>query len=787
MAAPSRPPRPSRATRAARWVAGNWFVLVAAAALAVAGLYLVQWASERGLLPPEARLAMAAAFGAALIGAGERVRRRAGDESGPARHLPSVLSGAGIVTLFAAVLAAVHLFALVGPVAGLVALLLVAALAVALGWFHGPLLIAVGLIGATVAPFATGGSSDDPSLLHAQFVLVAATGLAVDTLRRWGWVSVLAVACGLAGSALLAAGAPVTAPAHAAAVAAVALVSVLLPRGRLRPDHDGPMLWRAARARPRGDTWVAATGVVGASAALALLAEGWPGLLAAAGLAAVHALWTHRARALQDLVAAPLLAFLAIAARPEEGGLLAAFARAIPPEDPAARGATGVLALAAATTLALAWRAARPAPTWPVPWAVAAVALPLAAGLVLDLRWGAPAVLGALPWAWHAVAVAALMVALAGLWARSGDRALPAIAALGVVATLAYAASLVAQEAALTLAFAALAVAAAWMARALRLPLLAWALPVAVPALGWRLLVDPGLVWAVSGPLGPALAATGGTAAALALAAWLLHDAHPVPRLAAESGALLAGAVALSVPLLRALDGVPGTESAIAGLLAAIWGTAALGQAIRAGGGLRRVRLGLAALLALPAAASLALGLTVVSPLVVWVGSTGTAVAGPPLVNSLIPASLAPAAVLWLAHRRLGWRWALWGAWALTAHWAVLAIRHAWRGGGDMALEAGVARGEMLTYTVALLVLGAAVFFRGLATGRAPLRRAGTVLLGLVAAKVFLVDAAALRGLGRVAAFVALGLSLAGLAWLDRRAQGSPDRPSGEAGQGRDP
>ena len=48
------------------------------------------------------------------------------------------------------------------------------------------------------------------------------------------------------------------------------------------------------------------------------------------------------------------------------------------------------------------------------------------------------------------------------------------------------------------------------------------------------------------------------------------------------------------------------------------------------------------------------------------------------------------------------------------------------------------------------------------------LRRIALGVIGLTAAKVFLVDASGLTGLTRVVSFAGLGLSLAGLAWLNR-------------------
>jgi uncharacterized membrane protein len=46
-------------------------------------------------------------------------------------------------------------------------------------------------------------------------------------------------------------------------------------------------------------------------------------------------------------------------------------------------------------------------------------------------------------------------------------------------------------------------------------------------------------------------------------------------------------------------------------------------------------------------------------------------------------------------------------------------------------------------------------------------------LLGLVIAKIFLIDMAGLQGLWRVAAFMGLGLALLGLAWMYRNLRNS--------------
>ena len=83
----------------------------------------------------------------------------------------------------------------------------------------------------------------------------------------------------------------------------------------------------------------------------------------------------------------------------------------------------------------------------------------------------------------------------------------------------------------------------------------------------------------------------------------------------------------------------------------------------------------------------------------------------------------------------------------------------------------GVSQPELYTYTLTLLVIGAILFYQSLARQSDLMRKAGLVVIGLAVAKVFLIDIAGLGGLIRVFSLLALGLALAGLAWLNRWAK----------------
>ena len=103
---------------------------------------------------------------------------------------------------------------------------------------------------------------------------------------------------------------------------------------------------------------------------------------------------------------------------------------------------------------------------------------------------------------------------------------------------------------------------------------------------------------------------------------------------------------------------------------------------------------------------------------------------------------------------------------ALAALYVGLEIRRFWR--GDWLGGPGVSQPELYSYTIVLMLLGAGLLYQAIAARNATLRRIAMAVIALVIAKVFLIDASGLTGLTRVASFLGLGMSLAGLAWLNR-------------------
>ena len=141
------------------------------------------------------------------------------------------------------------------------------------------------------------------------------------------------------------------------------------------------------------------------------------------------------------------------------------------------------------------------------------------------------------------------------------------------------------------------------------------------------------------------------------------------------------------------------------------------------------------------------------------------------LLDTLAVAYAMPGLMLLIAAWRLGLpRVLTWGlivtGGSLLALYAGLEIRRFWQ--GDWLGRPGVSQYELYSYTIALMLIGAALLYQAIARRSTRLRRIGMAVIAITVAKVFLIDASGLTGLTRVFSFLGLGLSLAGLAWLNR-------------------
>lgn len=786
----------------ATWITQNWFYAVSAVSLALAGIFLVIYGMEQGLLPPSVRILASLAFGCALVAAGEYIRRRHGDgEDSSTAYLPSTFASAGIVTLFGAVLAARLLYGFIGPELALIGMALIGALAMILGWFYGPLLAAVGILGAMIAPFIIGGTSDNPSLLLVYFTIATVVGLAIDTLRRWAWISVISLVAGFgAGTLLMLGSGPDVSLYFTIYCAALTLAAIAIPVRKIVPDHLGTPLSISILARKKGDPWpefptrLAGGAVIAASGLILLSAYDtyradlfWTAVVVLSGLVLGLLVWARNAPALVDLAALPAAALIAIVAGGAPIWEIFRIAAAEPEADTPLMAST-IVAIGLALSIVGAWRSLRGgAPKLFI--ALGAAILTPALAIAMEVFWQPAEILGNYIWALHAMIIGAVMVGMAERFARvdgPDHRERASFAILSALACIAFGLIILFSSAALTSAIAVTIVAAAWLDHRFNLPLMGLYILAGITFVGYRLVVDPGLIWAIDAPLPEMLLSHGGAVAAFALSYLLVKAARrPKSEVLLESAVFSSTGILLSLLLFRAILRLSGEAATTShwsiGIAAAIWIALGIAQLhrVKIGGTLAVVRIVLGTIFLALGAIQIALAATLLNPLFnVFDGL----ILGPRIFNTLIPAYLLPAVALalgawWLKGMprlvRLGFTAA---ALALAALWLGLTIRHFWRGALGMELPA-IAQPELYSYTVALLLIGAGLFYQSLARPNAILRKAGLFFIGLAVAKVFFLDIRGLGGLIRVFSLLFLGLSLAGLAWLNRWAAARSELP----------
>ncbi len=835
-------------------------------ALAIAGIFLVRFSIEAGLLTPLVRVAMSFVFGLALLAGAETAYRFDARLADP--RVRQALAGAGLATLYGAFYLAGTAYGLIGAGAAFLGLAAVTAAAIALSFRFGLPSAVIGLVGGFAAPLLVDSDSANVPLLSFYLALITG-GLAWSGEaqgRRWMGLAALAAGLGW-GVLMMVAGVSETADLAALGLYLVVLGAVLPAFLHSRGGPSLPQLAAGGIATLQMAVLVSDAGFAPLTWGLylligaALAALGWrfeslrPGTLVAAGLGLwLLAIWPEPDLQFFALVAAAQVAIfagvpLAHHLRRQAGLLdlaqLAAVALVMAiivyarfgrwdadTLEPLLSLSMAALALFPGIAFVLLWRRGQERDTravlavlgpaallafgalllvtqaWLAPVMALAATLPL---LWCEARRDAPALHGA-AWAGAATALVALAVTPGFLaeFTQLGDLAeavdLPRAALRWAATAAPFAAmALIARPAASRAVGEALAVALGYglVAQVLPSEALAWiagiaaiglfvrfrgrvaawttALAIAaawslVPLAGWlvggllALTGEPFMVTAAVKPLDLALR----VAPFMAVLAVLLWKGHSLPR--DVRAAVLAG---LGVMGILALHSLYKQIFAISSLFQfehygmgerSIWQAALAAAAYAAGqrlpDGLRRpVTLGLvAAALAHFAIFTLLLH----NPLwsVQHVGPT-------PIANWLTLAYLAAIGALWAGLRE--WREAPAATriacdaatMALIALLAFSLLRQVFA--GPVLTAQSIAQTESLLISLLGILLALGFLWWG-SWRNARSWRIGSLVLMLVAViKVFLIDAAGLEGLLRVASFMALGFSLIGIGWVYTR------------------
>ena len=427
-------------------------------------------------------------------------------------------------------------------------------------------------------------------------------------------------------------------------------------------------------------------------------------------------------------------------------------------------------------SLAFAWRSWQNRDFKLVDAGVAAVFAPTAA-IIADVIWAPSYVLGSGNWALYLSVIATAMTLLAERFARKDgeDRLRVAMFALSAISMLSFVLIVMLGSFALTLALAIMVAAAAWMGAKFNLPLFDRYVQVGVVTVSWRLIIDPGLDWALDAPLWEIAFAYLGAISLLVAAYYLKRkDSLIGVTVMLESAIWSLGGAFLSILMIRHFENLEvRSDLAEVSLVGMIWLISATNQLYRlkGGGELRRTRIALASIYGMIGLGSLSVSLIVLNPLFDW----NAQIVGPYVIDSLAAAYLLPVILfagvaLWFRHLPLKLRKGLGIAGSLLgAFYVGTEIRRWWQ--GDNLAVSGVRDGELYSYTIAMMLVAIVLLVLAFIRQSALLRKFALVAIGLTVAKVFLMDMSGLDGLLRVISFLILGLVLAAMAWVNRLLQ----------------
>jgi len=751
----------------------NWMIWLGGISVALAGIFMVKYSIDVGLLGPKARITFGILTGLCLHGVAEWLRRR----SGGSDPVFAALAGGASITLYAALLAALHLYHLLDPRMAFVLLALVSLLTMALALLHGPELAIIGLIGAYVVPILVSTSSGNmvAAMIYALIISAAALLLLRYVFRYWLWWGVVA---GALGWWLLSLDTPKADSFRGLYLALFAWGMVAIPAL--------DWLLRGQQAATRGREPGARSVLVfdrrvqlnQLGLLLATLAWGFSIYRQGFSVAATG-LWTPlvvviclAARHRNNLTPLPWLTLLVqwfawlLAAIHFEPGLKHFALAGLPAADqPHFLSFAGMMSLIYTGLALLHVRARGFSHGWmslallaPLAWL--ALAYLLINGLSQSPHWSMAALL----------AGAAYATLAGGMLQRQSLRDTALWFSLGAHFAYSLAVTMYFREAGLSLALAAQLLSLSWLMKRHQLPWLGYLIKVLLAVVVIRLTFNP---WLLTYPSDVhwSLWTYGGATLFSALAS-LQCRSSPLLQRWLEAATLHLLVLTLGAEVRYWLyDGIIFvhhyglTEAAIN---TSLWSALALtyfrrGAVSQYLGSLYRIA---SRILLVMALGSYTVAAVIHNP---WwsdapIGTT-------PVFNLLLLAYGLPVimALLIARYHALPLRRPALGIAGLAMLlFVALEIRHLWQG-GKLNLRYPTGDGELYTYSIIGLLLAIAAILAGTSWRVRDIYRVGIALLTAVTAKIFLIDMSGLEGLWRVASFMGLGLSLLGLAWLHRR------------------
>jgi len=170
-------------------------------ALAIAGIFLVRFSIEAGLLTAGVRVALSFVFGVALIVGGEAAYRFEHRLKDP--RVRQALAGAGLATLYGAFYLAGTAYGLVGAGVAFAGLAAVTAAAIGLSFRFGLPSAVIALVGGFAAPVLVDSDSSNVPLLSFYLALVTGGLVWAGQAQGRNWLGLAALAAGIGWGALM--------------------------------------------------------------------------------------------------------------------------------------------------------------------------------------------------------------------------------------------------------------------------------------------------------------------------------------------------------------------------------------------------------------------------------------------------------------------------------------------------------------------------------------------------------------------------------------------------------
>lgn len=769
------PAQPGFLDRLQASIREHWMTWLGGLCVGLAGVFMVRYSIEQGLLGPEARVILSLLVGAGLHVLAEWLRRRQGQN-----NVFAALAGGASIILYSALFAAFKLLPAIAPGLLFLAMALVSFATLVLALRHGPILAALGMLGGYMVPILvnTGSGNIELALVYIGILTLASLWLLGYVQRRWLWLGVIG------GSLfwwLLSLGASPADGVRSAYLLALAYLFLAVPGyDWLLTQTEAPTAnWlnrlKGVRESARWPV-IPTLGLITLAQGYTLATEGvpqaaYPTLLL---LPALLLLVASRRPLLNPLPALMLIATALAVVMPMLTYMGDQLIFTPPDADTQAALVSRFVMLTLLYTAAAAWLLQRRIehPGFWVTLGCFTPLLMLAMGYYLFTAFSAD-------WAWGGAALILGLsyLALARLaLEHGGNDLIKTVLFSGAHLGLSLAAVIWFTDATLTLALALQLVSLSLLQQRFQLSLLPWVIRLLLAVVVCRLTFNP---WLLSYDMGThwSLWTYGGATACAFAGAWILRSDDKMTAWLQGAGAHLLVLTLAAEVRYWLYDGDIFRQQygfIEASLNTLIWGTAGCVYLWRAtlSRHLKRFYQIIASLHLLAAAANHVL-IVLLRENPMWSSSP---LSDTPIWNLLLLSYGLPCLLLLVLWRQLPHALGRWMALASGLSlllFVSLEIRHLWQG-GSVNLANPTSDGELYTYSIVWLLLASTAMTLGNWLQRRNLYRGGMALLLVVVAKLFLVDMSDLTGLWRVASFMGLGLALLALAWLHQRFTPTP-------------